>query len=121
MPLFGTFPDPDIPSVVGQAEAIFVENNHGKIATDWQSDVELSERDIALHGGTIRIYMRRLASTQHEALGTSARKARRATNALCRRRKEMLQTGASRCASSHLLYPELPMYRPGTQNRRSRK
>ncbi|MDY6947750.1 MAG: UvrD-helicase domain-containing protein [Pseudomonadota bacterium] len=58
MPIYGTMADPDAASVAGRADALFVENDHGKIVIDWKSDVDPSDADIALHAAQLRIYMR---------------------------------------------------------------
>ncbi|MFL6603053.1 MAG: UvrD-helicase domain-containing protein [Steroidobacteraceae bacterium] len=58
MPVFGTIPDDGRPSVAGRADAIFVENDQGKLVLDWKSDVDPSDADIALHAAQLRLYMR---------------------------------------------------------------
>jgi len=58
MPVFGTIPGAETASVAGRADAVFIENDHGKIVIDWKSDVEPSDADIALHAAQLRIYMR---------------------------------------------------------------
>jgi hypothetical protein len=56
--VFSTLSEIDTLSLVGRADALYMEDDQPKIVIDWKSDVKPTDREFEIHAAQLRVYMR---------------------------------------------------------------